>query len=191
MAFLRQAGIRTVEDTQVIDLLEHWIAELQQRDDLYLRERSRIGILAAQSYVRDGGWPSYGGDAPTIHAVLEAGGFPCLIPTLSLIEGYNPWQLLSDDHAFALLFRVIWPVVRELDGLILTGGGDLTSCLYNQQPHPQTETSDAWRDVWERYIALLALTEWSCNDPCATASLFGDGLLISYQELDCWWLPSS
>ena len=46
--------------------------------------------------------------------------------------------------------------MRELDGLILTGGGDLYSCLYGQTPHPQAETPDMWRDVWERYIALLA-----------------------------------
>jgi hypothetical protein len=31
---------------------------------------------------------------------------------------------------------VIWPVVRELDGLILTGGGDLSSCLFGKPPHP-------------------------------------------------------
>jgi hypothetical protein len=91
-----------------------------------------------------------------VHAVLEAGGLPCLIPTLPLIEGYDPLQLLSDDHAFALLFGVLWSVVRELDGLILTGGGDLSSCLFGKPPHPQTETPDAWRDVWEHYIALLA-----------------------------------
>ena len=60
------------------------------------------------------------------------------------------------SDAFTLLFGLIWPVMRELDGLILTGGGDLYSCLYGQTPHPQTETPDMWRDVWERYIALLA-----------------------------------
>src|SRR5260370_13305409 len=152
MVFLRQTGMQTAVDAPVSDLLAHWIAEQQQRDDLCLRERPRIGILAAQSYVRDGGWPAYSGDAPTVHAVLEAGGFPCLIPTLPLIEGYDPLQLLSDDHAFALLFGVIWPVVQELDGLILTGGGDLTSCLYSQQPHRQTGTSDASREVREVYI---------------------------------------
>jgi Peptidase C26 len=156
MAFLTRMGVQAGADASISELLAHWIAEQQQRDDLCLRERPRIGILAAQGYLRDGGWPSYGGDAPTVHAILEAGGFPYLIPTLPLIEGYDPLQLLGDDHAFALLFGVIWPVVRELDGLILTGGGDLSSCLYSQQPHPQTETPDAWRDVWERYIALLA-----------------------------------
>src|SRR5438874_7169174 len=156
MALRTHMDMQTDVDAPISDLLAHWIAEQQQRDDLCLRERPRIGILAAQSYVRDGGWPAYSGDAPTVHAILEAGGFPCLIPTLPLIEGYDPLQLLSDDHAFALLFEVLWPVVRELDGLILTGGGDLSSYLYGKPPHPQTETPDAWRDVWERYIALLS-----------------------------------
>ena len=156
MALLTPVDMQTAGDTPVSDLLAHWIAEQQQRDGLCHRERPRIGILAARSSLRDGGWPAYSGDAPTVHAVLEAGGLPFLIPTLPLIEGYDPLQLLSDDHAFALFFGVLWPVVRELDGLILTGGGDLTSCLYGKPPHPQTETSDAWRDVWERYIALLS-----------------------------------
>src|SRR5260370_12335817 len=156
MVFLRQTGMQTAVDAQVSDSLATWIAEQQQRDDLCRRERPRIGILAARGYLRYGGWPSHGGAAPPVQAVLEAGGLPCLIPTLPLIEGYDPLQLLSDDRAFALLFRVIWSVVRELDGLILTGGGDLSSCLFGQQPHPQTETSDAWRDVWERYVARMS-----------------------------------
>ena len=156
MASLAPIGVQAVADASVSDLLAHWITEQQQRDGLCQRERPRIGILAAQGHLRDGGWPAYSGDAPTVQAILEAGGFPCLIPTLPLIEGYDPLQLLCDDHAFGLLFGVIWPVVRELDGLILTGGGDLSSCLFGKPPHPQTETPDAWRDVWERYVARLS-----------------------------------
>ncbi len=156
MTNLVPIGRNAVEDTSISDLLAHWIAEQQRRDDLCQQERPRIGVLAAQGYVRDGGWPSYSGDAPTVHAVLEAGGLPCLIPTLPLIDGYDPLQLLNDDRTFALLFRVLWPVTRELDGLILTGGGDLSSCLYGKPPHPQTESPDAWRDAWERYLALLS-----------------------------------
>jgi gamma-glutamyl-gamma-aminobutyrate hydrolase PuuD len=75
---------------------------------------------------------------------------------LPLIEGFDPFQLLTDERAFSLHFGLIWPLIRGLDGLILTGGGDLYSCLYGQMPHPQTETPDLWRDMWERYIALLA-----------------------------------
>ncbi len=145
-----------VQDAPLSDLLVHWIAEQQRRDGLDPRLRPRIGIIAARSHIRDGGWPSYSGDAPTVHAVLEGGGLPCLIPTLPLIEGYDPLQLFSDDRTFAQFFGLLWPVMRELDGLILTGGGDLSSCLYEKPPHPQTETPDAWRDVWEHYIALLA-----------------------------------
>jgi gamma-glutamyl-gamma-aminobutyrate hydrolase PuuD len=42
------------------------------------------------------------------------------------------------------------------NGLILSGGGDVSACLYGKPPHPQAETLDLWRDVWERYLALLS-----------------------------------
>ena len=76
MAHLAPIGVQAGADATVSELLAHWIAEQQQRDDLCLRERPRIGILAAQGHLRDGGWPSYGGDAPTVQAILEAGAFP-------------------------------------------------------------------------------------------------------------------
>ncbi len=157
MTLLAQSGsIQDLEDASLSDRLALWIAEQQQQHYPALRTRPRIGILAPTGYARDGGWPVFAADAPSAYAILEAGGFPCLIPTLPPIEGFDPFHLLSDEHAFTLLFGLIWPVIRELDGLILTGGGDLYSCLYGQAPHPQTETPDVWRDVWERYVALLA-----------------------------------
>ena len=33
--------------------------------------RPRIGILSSSGYLRDGGWPVYSGDGPTVHAILE------------------------------------------------------------------------------------------------------------------------
>ncbi len=156
MSFLGPTGIQDREDASLSDRLALWIVEQQQQHDFTVRTRPRIGILAPMGYARDGGWPIYAGDAPTAYAILEAGGFPTLIPTLPLIEGFDPFHLLSDARAFSLLFGLIWPVMRELDGLILAGGGDLYSCLYGQTPHPQAETPDMWRDVWERYVALLA-----------------------------------
>jgi gamma-glutamyl-gamma-aminobutyrate hydrolase PuuD len=156
MPSLTQLGIQDPEDASLSDRLALWMGEQQQLYDSAVHTRPRIGILAPTGYARDGGWPVYAGDAPTAYAILEAGGFPTLIPTLPLIEGCDPFHLLSDERAFSLLFGLIWPVMRELDGLILTGGGDLYSCLYGQTPHPQAEPPDMWRDVWERYVALLA-----------------------------------
>jgi len=156
MSFLTPSSIQDPEDASLSDRLALWMIEQQQLHTSAAHTRPRIGMVAPMGYARDGGWPIYAGDAPTTYAILEAGGFPMLIPTLPLIEGFDPLHLLTDERAFKLLFGLIWPLMRELDGLILTGGGDLYSCLYGQTPHPQTETPDMWRDVWERYIALLA-----------------------------------
>ena len=155
MTFSTPTPLHAVADGSLSDFLAHWIEELLQHDDRARRERPYIGIMAAGGTLRDGGWPIYGGDAPTAHAILEAGGFPSIIPPLPFLEGYDPSYLLRDDHTFALYFDVLWPVVRHLDGLVFSGGGDLSASLYEQQPHPQTETPDLWRDMWERHLALL------------------------------------
>lgn len=149
-------GTQQREDASLSERMAARIVAQQHHRQPVRNYRPRVGIFAPRGYLRDGGWPIYGGDAPTVHAILEAGGLPCLIPTLPLIDGYDPFNLLTDEHSFALVFRVLWPVVRELDGLIFTGGGDLYACLYGQRPHPQSETPDVWRDAWERYVALLA-----------------------------------
>ena len=156
MSFSGQPGMYVVGDASISELLEQWVGEQLQRDDVPRRSRPRIGLVGSLSTLRDGGWPVYGADAPTAQAILEAGGFPCLIPLLPLLEGYDPLQVLQDEHTFALFFEVLWPVVRDLDGLVLSGGGDLSACLYRKPPHPQAETPDLWRDMWERYLALLS-----------------------------------
>src|SRR5260370_3318737 len=156
MTLPTQTGVQLVGDASVSELLEQWVAEKLGRADAPMCDRPRMGIVEVSGIRRDGGWTAYSGDAPTVHAILEAGGFPCLIPALPLLEGYDPSQLLIDDHTFGLLFDVLWPVVRDLDGLVFTGGGDLDACLYGQQPHPQAEDSDLWRDMWERYLALFS-----------------------------------
>ena len=189
MTFHATSGIQDIEDASLSDRLALWIAEQQNQYQPALRTRPRIGILAPSGYARDGGWPVFAADAPGASAILEAGGFPRLIPTLPLIEGFDPFHLLTDEHAFTSLFGLIWPVLRELDGLILTGGGDLYSCLYRQTPHPQTDTPDVWRDVWERYVALLA---WL---PCIPTLGICRGMQLMnvvlggtlYQDLQAQW----
>ena len=156
MTLRTPTGVQVMVDLSVSELLEQWVGEQLGHDGVCRRERPRIGILASGGALRDGGWPVYGGDAPIAHAILAAGGWPSLIPILPLLEGYDPMQLFHDDHTFALCFEVLWPVVRDLDGLVFPGGGDVYACLYGQQPHPQAASSDVWRDVWERSLACLA-----------------------------------
>ncbi len=133
-----------------------WIVAQHQDLRPARRTRPRIGILASRGYLRDGGWPIYGGDAPIVHAVLDAGGCPCLIPALPVLEGYDPFQLLTDDPAFEVFFHLLWPVVGDLDGVIFTGGGDLYSCLYQQSPHPRAEETIPKRVLTRRLVLFSA-----------------------------------
>ena len=44
-----------------------------------------------------------------------------------------------------------------LDGLVLTGGGDIDPARYHETPHAKTEPPDAPRDAFELSLAKLAL----------------------------------
>jgi len=120
------------------------------------RARPRIGILSSGGCLREGGWPVYAGDAATVNAVFEAGGYPIIIPVLPLAQGYDPFNILADDDAFEEVFAIVWQTIRDLDGILLAGGGDVYSCLYGQEMHPQAGAPEGWRDLWERYFALAA-----------------------------------
>src|SRR5260221_8446088 len=74
MTFLTPTPVQAGVDGSLSDLLAHWIEEQFQPDKPTRRERPSIGIIAAGGTLRDGGWPIYGGDAPTMHAIVEAGG---------------------------------------------------------------------------------------------------------------------
>lgn len=153
------------------------------------RPRPRIGILSSSACTRDGGWPIYAGDASAVNAVFEAGGYPVILPTLPIMQGYDPFNILTDDDAFDEVFGVVWPLIRNLDGLLLAGGGDLYSCLYGQALHPQAGTPELWRDVWERYFALAAWvlclpTLGICRGMQTMNAVRGGGL---YQDLRTQW----
>jgi gamma-glutamyl-gamma-aminobutyrate hydrolase PuuD len=154
-----------------------------------VRRRPRIGILSSSGCMRDGGWPVYAGDAATVNAIFEAGGYPVILPTLPIMQGYDPFSILTDEDAFDEVFRVVWPMTRNLDGLLLAGGGDLYSCLYGQAVHPQTGTPELWRDVWERYFALVAWvlcipTLGICRGMQTMNAVRGGGL---YQDARAQW----
>jgi putative glutamine amidotransferase len=66
-------------------------------------------------------------------SVRRAGGEPCV---------------LQIDAAASL---------KKLDGLLLTGGGDVDPARYKAAPHPKTEPPDAARDGFELELVRLAL----------------------------------
>ena len=69
-----------------------------------------------------------------VDAIVRAGGLPLILPTLALALAS---EMLSD-----------------LDGLVVTGGGDVSPARYGEQRAPETYDIDPARDAWE--LALLA-----------------------------------
>lgn len=65
-------------------------------------------------------------------AVLAAGGMPVMLPTV------------NDD---------IESLLDRLDGVIITGGGDIDPAIFRQEKHETTEQIDAERDAFE--LALV------------------------------------
>lgn len=75
-------------------------------------------------------------------AVLQAGGIPLLIPVDTPEAG---WQELR----------------ARLDGLLLTGGGDIDPSRFGGQPHPRVGEVDAARDHLEiGLVQAAAQTDW-------------------------------
>lgn len=75
-----------------------------------------------------------------VQAVMRAGGVPLLIP----VE-------LSAQHAALLTPR--------LDGLLLSGGGDIQPERYGSQPHPRVASVDPLRDDLEIALVQIAVEQ--------------------------------
>ncbi|MTI84426.1 MAG: gamma-glutamyl-gamma-aminobutyrate hydrolase family protein [Firmicutes bacterium] len=71
-----------------------------------------------------------------VQAVVKAGGIPVILPP----GGIDPEMLVS-----------------SLDGLLLSGGGDIDPLFFNEEPLPVTGNVDPERDVFELKVTQLAL----------------------------------
>src|SRR5260370_11335398 len=112
MVLPMRTGVQTLADTSVSELLEQWIGEQLGRGNATRCQRPRIGVLAVGGTLRDGGWPGYCSDAPTAHAILEAGGPSFPTPPLPLAGGYDPFAHLCGHATLAVLLEHVLPVVR-------------------------------------------------------------------------------
>ncbi|MCL1937375.1 MAG: membrane dipeptidase [Candidatus Azobacteroides sp.] len=72
-----------------------------------------------------------------VEAVIKAGGSPVLIPLT------NNAQVLED-------------ILSQIDGLILSGGGDIYAPLFNEALHPSVESYDLERDRYDIQLTQRA-----------------------------------
>lgn len=94
--------------------------------------RPRIGITSAP--ILHEGRRSERVDRSYTEAVTGAGALPCALPVLGPADAEE--------------------VLSGLDGLVLSGGGDVAPSLYGEAPAPEVYGVDASRDAWE--LALVA-----------------------------------
>ncbi|WP_099353800.1 gamma-glutamyl-gamma-aminobutyrate hydrolase family protein [Fredinandcohnia onubensis] len=73
-----------------------------------------------------------------IQAVIEAGGIPVILP-IGIDEDVSQ-------------------IVSKIDGLLLTGGGDIDPTLFGEEPHPKLGTISPGRDDFEPAIIQEMLT---------------------------------
>lgn len=154
--------------------------------------RPRIGLFAPSGILRDGAWQVYGLDQPITDAVFEAGGFPLGIASIPVIRGMDTFEILADADAFRAVFDALWPMLLNLDGLLLPGGGDLDSRLYARTPHPQLQGPEVWLDILQVLAALIAWimflpTFGICRGLQVMNVARGGGLFQDHQELQERW----
>ena len=65
-----------------------------------------------------------------VQAVLKAGGAPILIPVITDIEALTT-------------------IVEGLDGLIMSGGGDINPLYLKEEPIPTLQDVDTYRDEYD------------------------------------------
>ncbi len=73
-----------------------------------------------------------------LNGVLKAGGFPVVLSPIMKSQGI--------DHIF-----------ESLSGLIIIGGPDLNSSLWNQHPHPMVGAMKTERQEFDLYLTKTAL----------------------------------
>lgn len=73
-----------------------------------------------------------------IRSVTEAGGAPVLIPVITEIDALTG-------------------IVESLDGLIMSGGGDINPLYLPEEPIPQLQDVDTFRDEYDLILLRLAV----------------------------------
>jgi putative glutamine amidotransferase len=108
-----------------------------------------IGLTAYREQARWGVWSTKADLLPAVYAwaIEEAGGVPVLLPASSRVEDADT-------------------VVGRLDGLVVSGGADVSPERYDEEPHERTTGWRDDRDEWE-----LALVDAAARDGVPTLGI--------------------
>lgn len=100
--------------------------------------RPLIGVTTYLEPTRHGVWDHEAAVLPRTYldVVVRAGGYPVLLPPLAEVDA---------------------GVLGALDGLVLSGGGDVDPARYGAAPHPRTGGTSALRDTAEETLLRAAL----------------------------------
>jgi len=124
--------------------------------------RPRIGVTTKRLHGRDPlGRPQMGTEAAYLRAVWAAGGLPVMFPNL------------PPEAAPACL--------EGVEGVLLTGGGDIDPARYGAPPHPRTDGVDPERDAFEFALVEAARAQGKpilgiCRGSQVLAVAFGAAL---------------
>ena len=102
--------------------------------------RPLIGITCQPTLNATSQRPMYGLGQAYVRAVALAGGIPLLIPPL------------GDDTSLRA-------IAERLDGVLLSGGGDVDPARYGEEPIPQLGSVEPERDELELALARIAIDD--------------------------------
>jgi putative glutamine amidotransferase len=102
--------------------------------------RPIIGISCQPALNAGSQRPIYGLGRSYVRAIELAGGIPLLIPPL------------GDDESLRA-------IAERLDGVLLSGGGDVDPALYGEPPIPQLGVVEPERDTMELALAQIAIED--------------------------------
>ena len=104
--------------------------------------RPVIGLTSYRQRAQTGVWDVQASFLPAVYidAVTKAGGIAVLLPPQNPVDADIATQ-----------------VVDGLDGLIVTGGGDVAPERYGAERHEKTDPLNAMRDAWEDALLAAAI----------------------------------
>jgi len=111
-------------------------------------------LIGVTTYRQDARWWSWDRDAALVpgvylDTVVSAGGWPVLLPPLA--DG------VAEEGDAVAVTRVVGSLVDAVDGLVVIGGGDVSSERYGQAPDARNGGMNQFRDELELQLLDAAL----------------------------------